>query len=233
MLSRGGSAGGGSLTRSRSFGSLLCRSKFDAGATRRIGQRTARQAGFVRGVVVRRSCPSFVLVAEVGRRCLTVGSGSGCGWSRGGRSSRARETAIGEPVSRKGKRLSGRKSWKERKLSCSMEGVSVRGNAPTFTGRRGKRAWSAVTAGASHSGTADDGDIRSLTTVHWRGPNKSSRRTARRAEARIGRVIGPTHPRVRWETSGSPGSPHEARVLVFDMWVAEVGRTHLWRSVRA
>lgn len=44
-----------------SFGFSFCRSKLDVGATRRTGQRTARQAGFVRGVGGRGSCPSFVV----------------------------------------------------------------------------------------------------------------------------------------------------------------------------
>jgi hypothetical protein len=164
-----------------------------------------------------------VLVAEVGRRCLTVGSGSGCGWSRGKQSSRARETASGEGVTRTSARLSGRTFGKGRKPSSSMEGVSVRGKATTFTGGAGSELGRRTTRTKVRRRPGDDGDIRSPVVTVVCGPNKLARDDRSTDGSEIRARERPGSPR------GSPGSPHEARVLVFDMWVAEVGRTHLWR----
>lgn len=106
-LSRGGPAGRGSLTRFKELRLPLCRSKPDLGATRGTGSgQRAKRGPFEEWTFEGRARPSW-LVAEVGRRCLAARSGPGCGWGRGGRSSRARETASGEGTARSGATPSG------------------------------------------------------------------------------------------------------------------------------
>lgn len=117
---------------------------------------------------------------------------------------------------------------KGRKPSSPMEGVSVRGKASAFTGSAPEaslvgRAWRAkVHRQLSMTETSE---------VRWQrcdvGRTSSRCRSGHRAEAGLGRVNGPAH------LGASRGHPTDERVLVFDMWVAEVGRTHLWRSVHA
>jgi hypothetical protein len=99
-LSRGGSAGRGSLTRFRGFGSLSVARSSASGQLDAPGNgQRAKRGSFEEWALEGRARPSW-LVAEVGRRCLVARSGSGCGWGRGRRSSRARETASGEGTSR-------------------------------------------------------------------------------------------------------------------------------------
>ena len=147
-LSRGGSAGRGSLTRFRGFGSL---SVARSSASRPLGaagsEQRAKRGSFEEWALEGRARPSW-LVAEVGRRCLAARSGSGCGWSRGRRSSRARETASGEGTSRSSAALSGDVSREGaqalladgRRLG-SWQSVGLHGfGAGSELGRRSRRA---------------------------------------------------------------------------------------------
>jgi hypothetical protein len=192
-LSRGGSAGRGSLTRFRGFGSLSVARSSASGQPggSGTGQR-AKRGPVEESAFEGRARPSW-LVAEVGRRCLAVTSGPGCGWGRGGRSSRARETASGEGASRARAQSSDGARGKGRKPSSPMEGVSARSKVSAFTGRRRKRARSVAKASESSPETADDGDARSPVAALLREPNKLAGRVAHPTEAGLGRVNGPAH----------------------------------------
>lgn len=172
----------------------LHRSKLDAGATWRIGPRTARQAGSVRGVVVRRSCPSFVtwLQKSAGVAWPSEAAPVVAGVVEGGlavrgkpqAAKRHRERASGLRVAVPRRGASPPRRWKVFRFAARCR--PSRGGAGSGLGRR-------LRAGENLAVVDDDGDTRSLVTSLSRGPNRLTRSARRQAEAGLGRVNGSAH----------------------------------------